>query len=120
MRTLASILALGMVAGLAAGAHPAGAALPSAANSTIPKHVLMVGRLGALADTAFGAFTIVVRDAANDPLNGVQVEFRVLICEGARLSTDALQPGIATRCETHGISGGADFPAEGRMTLARR
>jgi len=51
-------------------------AVPSPANSSIPQHVLMVGRLGALADTALGAFTVVVRDAANSPVANKTVEFR--------------------------------------------
>ena len=77
----------------------------------------MVGRLGALADTALGAFSVVVRDLANNPMPDRTVEFRILNCEGARLSADALQPGVTTRCATHGITAVTDLRGEVRMTL---
>ena len=102
MRTPA-IGGLVVVACLGIGAGPA-RAVPSAANSTIPSHVLMVGRSGALADTGLGAFTVVVRDFSNNPIAGATVEFRVLNCEGARLAADPLQPGVTARCATHGFT----------------
>src|SRR6476661_5360768 len=94
---LVGIVCLGIGAGRAR-------AVPSAANSSIPSHILMVGRSGALADTGLGAFTVVVRDAANNPVARATVEFRVLNCEGARLAADPLQPGVTARCATHGFT----------------
>ncbi|HEY6194532.1 MAG TPA: hypothetical protein VI504_05765 [Candidatus Eisenbacteria bacterium] len=107
--------ALGLAA-LAAGAWPA-RAVPSPSTSHVPAHVVMVGRVGTQADTAFGAFTVVVRDVANAPVANSSVEFRVLNCEGARLATDALQPGVSTRCDTHGITAVTDVNGEVRLTL---
>lgn len=92
-------------------------AVPSPANSRIPSHVLMVGRLGALADTLLGAFTVVVHDFSDNPMPGRTVEFRVLNCEGVRLSMNALQPGVSTRCDTHGITAITDQHGEVRMCL---
>lgn len=109
-------LTLALAATLVACAGP-GRAIPSAALSTIPSHVLMVGRSGSLADTSLGMFLIVVRDAANSPVVSRTVEFRVLNCEGARLSTDALQPGVGTNCATHGITAVTDAAGIVRMTV---
>lgn len=92
-------------------------AVPSAANSSIPSHVVMVGRLAALADTGLGSFTIVVRDLANNPIANATVEFRVLNCEGARLSANPLQPGVTARCATHGYTAVSDVHGEVRMCL---
>jgi hypothetical protein len=97
------VVGLVVVACLGIGAGRA-RAVPSAANSTIPSHVLLVGRRDAAADTGLGAFTVVVRDVANNPIAGATVEFRVLNCEGARLAADPLQPGVTARCTTHGFT----------------
>jgi hypothetical protein len=77
----------------------------------------MVGRLAALADTALGAFTVVVRDLANVPVANATVEFRVLNCEGARLASNPLQPGVTARCATHGYTAVTDANGTVRMCL---
>jgi len=105
-----------LAVGLSAAAGPA-RAVPSPANSSVPSHVLMVGRRDALADTALGSFTIVVRDLANNPLRNVTVEFRVLNCLGARLAADPLQPGVTARCATHGYTAVTNTAGEVRMCL---
>jgi hypothetical protein len=99
-----------------AGALPA-RAVPSAALSSIPSHVVMVGRLAALADTGLGSFTIVVRDLTNNPVGHATVEFRVLNCEGARLAADPLQAGVTARCATHGYTAVTDVNGVVRMCL---
>ena len=101
---------------LALAAGPA-RAVPSPGNSSVPSHVLLVGRLYAQADTALGNFTIVVRNLANNPLAGVLVEFRILNCEGARLASDPLQPGVTARCATHGYTAVTDVHGEVRMCI---
>lgn len=116
MRICGGAFKLLLFVGLAIGARSA-QAIASAANSSIPRHVIMVGRSGAQADTALGAFTVVVRDLANNPIARSVVEFRVLNCEGARLASDALQPGVTTRCATHGVTAVTDMSGAVRMTL---
>jgi hypothetical protein len=115
MRATQVVVAV-VLGGCLAGAQPA-RAIPSAANSSIPSHVVMVGRLAALADTGLGSFTIVVRDLANNPIANATVEFRVLNCEGARLSANPLQPGVTARCATHGYTAVSDVHGEVRMCL---
>lgn len=84
-------------------------AVTSPANSTVPSHVLMVGLREGVPDTTVGAFTIVSRDAANAPEPGKLIEFRILNCPAARLATDQLQPGVSTRCATHGVTAVTDL-----------
>ena len=49
------------------------AGVPSAANSTTPGAVLLVGRNVAGPDTTDGVFQVVVRDLANNPINASAV-----------------------------------------------
>lgn len=92
-------------------------AAPSPANSTIPSHVLLVGRSGAEADTATGAFTIVVRDGANVPMPGQLVEFRALLCPGARVAVNQLQAGVSSRCETNSVRATTDLDGSVRLAV---
>src|SRR5262245_50966025 len=101
---------------LLAGATTA-RAIPSAANWSIPSHILLVGRVDAVADTAIGAFTVVVRDLANNPVAGSTVEIRILNCPGAQLATDPYQPNVTIACGTHGAKQSTNTFGEVRMTL---
>jgi hypothetical protein len=98
---------------LAQSAH----AIPSAANSHIPSHILLVGRKLDLADTSSGAFTVIVHDAANTPVANSTVEVRILNCPGARLSTQSYVPGGTIRCGTAGVLGTTDANGEVRLTV---
>jgi len=91
-------------------------AVPSAANSKIPPHVLLVGRTGELADTTSGAFSVVVHDATNVPVARSTVEFRILNCPGARLSSASYDPASTIRCGTHGVQQTTNAFGEVRMT----
>ena len=98
---------------LATSAH----AVPSPSTSHVPSHMLLVGRSGDLADTTFGAFTVVVRDAANSPVRSSQVEVRILNCPGARLGSQSYAPGTTIKCSTMGVLGTTDTNGEVRITL---
>src|SRR5262245_39668671 len=113
MRTRHAVAVASLAVANAGRAH----AVPSAQNSTIPHHVLMVGRSFGQADTALGAFTVVVRDLANNPLANRTVELRVLNCEGARIATNALQSGIGTVCATHGVTAVTNQQGVVRMAI---
>ena len=97
----------------AARAH----AVPSPANSTVPTHMLLVGRSSDLADTTAGALLVVVRDAANVPVANSTVEVRILNCPGARLSSQSYDPGSTIRCGTYGVLRTTDNHGEARFTL---
>jgi len=92
-------------------------AVPSPANSSIPAHMLLVGRAGDLADTTYGAFTVVVRDAANNPVANSTVEVRILNCPGARLSSDSYDPPSTIRCGTAGVLQTTNALGEARIAL---
>ena len=92
-------------------------AIPSAAASTIPSHILLVGRTGDLADTTAGAFTVVVRDFANAPVAFIPVEVRILNCPGARLSSQPYDPASTIRCSTLGVLQTTSVVGEARVTV---
>ena len=96
---------------------PSAHAVPSAANSRIPSHILLVGRQLELADTSSGAFTVTVHDVANVPVANSTVEVRILNCPGARLSTQTYVPGSTIRCGTAGVLGTTDGNGEVRLTV---
>lgn len=87
MTSRCGALSLGVAACLMGDAAPA-REITSPANSTIPSHVLLVGRSGTQADTAFGSFTIVAWDLSNNPDPGKLIEFRLHNCSGARVASD--------------------------------
>lgn len=95
---------------------PCALAVPNPALSKIPTHILLVGRVADLADTTDGAFSVVVHDAANNPVARSNVEVRLLNCPGARISSQAYEPGTTSRCDTHGVLQSADLHGEVRMT----
>jgi hypothetical protein len=79
MRRTCIVLLLGAVTTAPAGA------IPSAALSTIPHHIVLVALDSGVPDAATGEFVIVVRDAANNPVDGSKIEVRFQNCSGARL-----------------------------------
>jgi hypothetical protein len=106
-----------LLASLMALEAGAARAVPSAALSRIPSHILLVGRTLDLADTSSGAFTVAVRDQANVPVANSTVEIRILNCPGARLSTQSYVPGSTIRCGTAGVLGTTDLNGEVRLTV---
>ena len=54
-------------------ASAAMAGVPSPGNSTTPACITLVGNLAGVPDAAAGQFTVIVRDLANNPLNGASV-----------------------------------------------
>ena len=91
-------------------------AVPSAANSRIPAHVLLVGRVAELADTTAGAFSVVVNDYENVPMPDRVVELRLVNCTDARVSSNPYEPGTTIRCDSRGVLQTTDRHGEVRMT----
>jgi hypothetical protein len=112
MRRIAGWMALNLLLGAGSAR-----AVPSATNSHIPSHILLVGRNAGLADTSSGAFTIEVRDGANNPVANSVVEVRILNCPGARLSSQAYDAGSTIRCGTAGVLHTTNSLGLVRMTL---
>jgi hypothetical protein len=80
---------------LAASAAMAG--VPSAANSTTPSCVPLVGSSAGVPD-AFGTFTVIVRDLANNPLSGASVVVDLSGCSELALCNDQLDANALVTC----------------------
>lgn len=83
-------------AGLLA-ASAAFAGVPSAANSTVPNCIQLVGSSVGVVDAA-GAFSVTVRDLANNPLNGASVVIDLSGCSDLAICDDQLDAGALTNC----------------------
>ena len=79
-------------------ASAAMAAVPSAANSTTPSCITLVGSLSGVPDAAAGQFTIVVRDLANNPLNGASVVIDLSNCLDLSICSDQLDANALVNC----------------------
>jgi hypothetical protein len=82
----AMLAALPAIAGAAAG-------VPSPPNSILPNGIRVVGRDGAGAVDPSGAFTVTVRDLANNPRAGVVVRVEFRDCANVRLCSQQ-GPGV--------------------------
>src|SRR5262252_1224345 len=80
---------------LAASAAMAG--VPSAANSTTPACISLVGSLSGVPDGA-GQFTVTVRDLANNPLNGASVVIDLSGCADLNICNDQLDANALVNC----------------------
>ena len=80
---------------LAASAAMAG--VPSAANSTTPACISLVGSLSGVPDGA-GQFTVTVRDLANNPLNGASVVIDLSGCADLNICNDQLDANATVNC----------------------
>jgi hypothetical protein len=79
-------------------ASAAMAAVPSAANSTTPACFSLVGSIGGVPDNAHGQFSIIVRDLANNPLNGASVVVDLSGCLDLAICNDQLDPNALVNC----------------------
>ena len=80
---------------LAASAAMAG--VPSPTNSTTPLCISLVGSLAGAPD-AVGSFNIVVRDLANNPLNGASVVIDLSGCNDLSICDDQLDANALVNC----------------------
>lgn len=78
-------------------ASAAFAGVPSAANSTVPSCVRLVGNSAGVPDAA-GTFSVTVRDLANNPLNGASVVIDVSGCAELAICSDQLDAGATVNC----------------------
>jgi hypothetical protein len=78
------------VVGLLVSAGAAFAGIPSAANSTIPAFIDVVGQAGGVPD-ALGAYTVTIRDAGNNPLPNATVGLDFSGCTDIKICDDVGQ-----------------------------
>ena len=75
-----------------------GSSIPSAALSTTPDHIRLVGATIGRPDAVGGQFTVVARDLANNPLVGCMVVIDLSSCPDLRLCSDQMDPDAQTNC----------------------
>jgi len=80
---------------LAASAAMAG--VPSAANSTTPSCISLVGNTAGVPD-ATGTFTVIVRDLANNPLSGASVVVDLSGCSELAICDNQLDANALVTC----------------------
>jgi hypothetical protein len=125
--TLAPTLA-GILIAASASASP-----PSAANSSSPAAIRLVGANGTTPDATAGQFTIVVRGLSNNPVPSAQITIDFSQCPDIELCTDQLDATATVTCADKVVrkitnpSGVVQFvilgsshgPADASMTLER-
>jgi hypothetical protein len=79
-------------------ASAAMAGVPSAINSSTPPCIRLVGSLAGVPDAAAGQFTVIVRDLANNPLNGASVVIDLSGCLDIRMCNDQLDVNALVNC----------------------
>jgi len=79
-------------------ASAAMAGVPSATNSTTPTCVTLVGSLSGVPDSPAGQFTVIVRDLANNPLNGASVVVDFSGCLDIAICDDQLDANALVNC----------------------
>ena len=91
---LAGALALGLVARADADCT----LFPSPLTSTLPSHVLLLGRDGLGEPDPRGEFVVIVRDGCMNLVAGQMVEISFLDCGGVRFARDGYPPGVTPDC----------------------
>src|SRR5262252_158514 len=79
-------------------ASAAMAGVPSAGNSNSPACFRLVGSLAGVPDAAGGSFNVIVRDLANNPINGASVVVDLSGCLDLKLCNDQLDPDAILNC----------------------
>lgn len=78
-------------------ASAAMAGVPSPGNSTVPPCITLVGNTAGVPDPA-GSFTVIVRDLANNPLNGASVVIDLSGCTDIAICSDQLDAAAIVNC----------------------
>jgi len=79
-------------------ASAAMAGVPSEGNSTKPACITLVGELAGVPDAAAGQFTVIVRDLANNPLNGASVVIDLSNIPDLAICDDQLDANATVNC----------------------
>lgn len=96
-------------------ALPALANTPGTNNSTFPEVLNAIGSNGGGTADPLGAYEVVVRDLANNPIANSYVTLDFTSCSDLRLCSDALDPDAIVSCANRTVSKVTD--ANGRATF---
>ena len=95
MRSVRFSVVLGVLLLLTSRQSLAGIPMPATCNC--PARITLVGSNAGVAD-AFGAFTLTVKDQANNPLSGASVVIDLALCSDIAICADQLDPGATVNC----------------------
>jgi hypothetical protein len=103
-----------------APAHGASAGVaslpPDPANSTVPPCITLVGTNGAVPASS-GAFQVVIRDLANNPVPGATVTVDLSLVTDVRLCSDQLDPSLVLDCANRRVTATTDLAGRAFFTL---
>ena len=74
------------------------ASLPSPENSTLPACINLVGSSAGVPARAAGAFEVIVRDIANNPIQGAHVVIDLAQCPDLHFCADQFDPSVDVDC----------------------
>jgi hypothetical protein len=106
-----------LVAGGLLIAGVAGAGVPSPANSTVPGAINVVGSSLGLADSVAGKFSVVVRDLANNPLNGSSVVVDFSANADVKVCNPQLYPTYTLNCAGRTVRAATDASGTVSFTI---
>lgn len=121
MRTIRCVRRLlGLLCSAALWSAPVQAqGVPSPANSTVPSLIALVGHTGGVA-SAYGAFDVIVRDLANNPVAGASVVVDPGLCPDLHLCADPNDPGTTVDCAGSRAGRITDCGRTSALHVARR
>jgi hypothetical protein len=90
--------------------------VPPSLNWTVPPCISLVGSDGHLA-SPIGAFEVVIRDLANNPMPGVEVTVEVSNATDIHLCAQQLDPGVVMDCPNGRARATTDANGVARFTL---
>lgn len=108
--------ALTLAVALSLAPAPASATFPPIPNATVPACISLVGSDGNVASPR-GAFSVVVRDLANNPMPGVTVRVDLSGATDLRLCAQQLASGLVIDCVGNAASAVTDANGVARFTL---
>ena len=100
---------------LIAGAAAAG--VPSPANSTLPAGIAVVGSSLGVSDSVAGKFSVVVRDLANNPLNGSSVVIDFSADADIKICNPQLNPSYTLNCPARTVRKFTDASGTAGFTI---
>src|SRR6266545_6253763 len=81
------------------------AALPEfRLNCEAPSCITLVGSAGGVPAARFGAFDVIIRDLANNPIANASVTIDLSACPDLHLCADQLDPGTVVDCAHETVS----------------
>ena len=99
-----------------AGEALADTPLPDPTNSTVPPCITLVGTNGG-GPASSGAFQVVIRDLANNPVPGATVTVDLSLVTDVRLCSDQLNPNLVLDCANRRVTAITDLAGRAFFTL---